>query len=255
MHNAATNGLKHGAAGMLVTDWGDLGHQQLLAVSLASFAYGAAAGWNLAVTPNPHDAAASAVTPLLQAMSYHLFQDPSGTFAGLAYDLGLMYERFGWQRFNGSVDWFLFREKWDFANYVNRAVPKNLPKVVAACEKLAPRFAAAELLRPDGDLLKAEFVFTCDEIVHTCRRTALRQAWLAADPAKRNPEEETLRNKPPRPLPATFRQEMKALGTDAKTLRRQYEGLWLARNKRSRLADVTKEFDRLVTEYTAFAKG
>src|SRR6185312_16088970 len=33
IHNAARAGLKHGAAGLLVTDWGDNGHQQFLAVS------------------------------------------------------------------------------------------------------------------------------------------------------------------------------------------------------------------------------
>jgi len=42
---AADNGLRHGACGYLVTDWGDGGHWQPLAVSLAGYVYGAALAW------------------------------------------------------------------------------------------------------------------------------------------------------------------------------------------------------------------
>ena len=42
---AAENGLRHGACGYLVTDWGDGGHWQPLAVSLAGYVYGAALAW------------------------------------------------------------------------------------------------------------------------------------------------------------------------------------------------------------------
>ena len=54
-HSTATSGLKHGATGLLNTDWGDNGHQQMLAVSLTQFAYGAAASWNLAATHGWYD--------------------------------------------------------------------------------------------------------------------------------------------------------------------------------------------------------
>ncbi|HPO37185.1 MAG TPA: family 20 glycosylhydrolase [Kiritimatiellia bacterium] len=43
--SAAENGLRHGACGYLVTDWGDGGHWQPLAVSLAGYVYGAALAW------------------------------------------------------------------------------------------------------------------------------------------------------------------------------------------------------------------
>ncbi len=268
IHNAAGAGLKYGATGLLVTDWGDNGHQQMLAISLNAFAYGAAAGWHLAATPNPSAGkpdwdtgrvppppkdADRALRPLLEAVSLQLFLDPTRKFAALAHDLGLTYERFSWQRFNGAIDWYLFREKWDFANYVNRAAPKDLPKVIAACERLAKSFEASDLLHPDAEILKAELAFTCREVIHTCKRTALRQGWLAADPAKRNPEHETLRSKPAKPLPKTFPADMKKLGTDAAKLQHEFKQLWLARNLPSRLADVDAEFNRLKQEYRKFA--
>jgi hypothetical protein len=152
-------------------------------------------------------------------------------------------------RFNGALEWFLFREKWDFANYVNRAVPAQLPRVIAACEKLIPKIEKSSLQHPDAQKIKAELVFTCDEIIYTCRRTALRKAWLAADPARRNPEEETLRSLPPRPLPKTFKQDVRNLSKDAAKLETRYRKLWLARNQRSRLDDVLAEFRRLREEY------
>ncbi|MDD4622453.1 MAG: glycoside hydrolase family 20 zincin-like fold domain-containing protein [Kiritimatiellae bacterium] len=52
MAAAAANGLKHGACGYLMTDWGDGGHWQPLAVSLPGFAYGAAVAWGHARNAN-----------------------------------------------------------------------------------------------------------------------------------------------------------------------------------------------------------
>jgi len=44
---AAENGRRHGACGLLMTDWGDGGHWQPLAVSLAGFGVGACAAWGV----------------------------------------------------------------------------------------------------------------------------------------------------------------------------------------------------------------
>jgi hypothetical protein len=191
---------------------------------------------------------------LLHAISLHLFGDAQGAFAGLAYDLGLTYERLGWQRFNASLDHFLFREKWDFANYVNRAPAAALRKTIAATKKLLRQFEGTRIAHPEGEQICAEFMFTCREIVHTCRRTLLRQQWLAADPARRNPEEETLRSKAPKRLPKNFESEMKKLRGEAILLGKEFAALWLGRNKQSRLADVAAEFPRLAAEYRKFAR-
>jgi hypothetical protein len=263
IHAAAESGLRHGAAGILVTDWGDYGHQQMLAVSLLPFCYGAAASWNLQATPNPYAAPTTQdsglrtqdLSSFLRAVSLQHFQDPAGEFATLAYELGLTYERMGWQRFNASVDWYLFREVFDFANYVNRVAPKDLQRVMKITEKLAQEFESADILHPDSEQIRAELVFTCDEVLHACKRTLVRQAWLAADPAKRNPEEPTLRTKKPKPLPPTFKQDLKSLGTEIKKLHLRFKDLWRARNKESRLADISAEFNRLEREYAQFAKS
>ena len=45
LENAARTGLKHGAKGFLITDWGDGGHPQPLAVSYFPYAIGAGLAW------------------------------------------------------------------------------------------------------------------------------------------------------------------------------------------------------------------
>ena len=50
--NATKFGLKHGAIGVLNTDWGDNGHLQYLPVSYAGFAYGAAMSWSTRKRPD-----------------------------------------------------------------------------------------------------------------------------------------------------------------------------------------------------------
>lgn len=47
LRSAAENGLRHGAGGYLITDWGDFGHWQPPTVSYTGFAYGAATSWCL----------------------------------------------------------------------------------------------------------------------------------------------------------------------------------------------------------------
>ncbi len=43
--SAARQGLEHGAAGLLMTDWGDHGHHQYLPISYPGFAVGACESW------------------------------------------------------------------------------------------------------------------------------------------------------------------------------------------------------------------
>lgn len=239
-HAAAMAGLTHGAVGFLNTDWGDMGHQQMLSVSYVAFAYGAAVSWHAAAESNPADGKRSAkgARPLkdfLRGVSLHVFKDPKGAFATWAYELGLVYERFGWQRFNASVDWWLFREKWDFANYVNRATEAGLKRVRGLVEKLIPKFDAAMINHADEAIIRDEFLFTCQEILHTVERTALRKRWLAGEK-----------------LPAA---ELKRMAKSIETLREQFAILWITRNKRSRLDDVLAEFDRIGEEYRTVARS
>ncbi len=92
IHAAAVAGLKYGARGILVTDWGDHGHQQMLSVSMVPFAYGAAAGWNLGATPDPANIKDKNIKykmdDLLHAISWHLFGDGRRRVCGACIRFG-----------------------------------------------------------------------------------------------------------------------------------------------------------------------
>ncbi len=62
--NAATEGLRKGAKGIYITDWGDNGHWQQLPISFPGFVYGAALSWSPSTGKNLNTK---------QAMTKHVF--------------------------------------------------------------------------------------------------------------------------------------------------------------------------------------
>ena len=79
IESAAVNGTKYGAKGILVTDWGDLGHWQYLPVSYAGFAAGASMGWNSNKTTD---------IPLGSFLSSYVFRDKNSLMGNLVIELG-----------------------------------------------------------------------------------------------------------------------------------------------------------------------
>lgn len=79
IESAATNGVKYGARGMLLTDWGDLGHWQYLPVSYAGYTVGGALNWN---STSRND------LPLSRFLNSYVFRDESSIMGDLVLDLG-----------------------------------------------------------------------------------------------------------------------------------------------------------------------
>jgi len=103
--NAARNGHKCGAVGLLNTDWGDNGHWQPLSVSYLGFMVGAMAAWN--AKPDVRKG-------LPESLSWNAFGDPTGKVGRAFYDLGNIYQTFAKKTFNASVPWqMLFRDASD----------------------------------------------------------------------------------------------------------------------------------------------
>jgi hypothetical protein len=80
--NAATAGLAHGAAGILTTDWGDMGHHQQPVVSEPGFATAAAFSW----CAESH--AGLDLEALSSMLDVHAFDDPAGALGGAVVELG-----------------------------------------------------------------------------------------------------------------------------------------------------------------------
>ena len=94
---AAESGLRHGAIGYLITDWGDNGHLQYLPVSYFGFAAGAAFSWCLK---------SNAELDVTAVLNHHAFKDSTGTLGHVAMELGKVCDVCGKSNVNGSA---LFR--------------------------------------------------------------------------------------------------------------------------------------------------
>lgn len=81
---AAAAGRRHGAAGYLITDWGDGGHPQPLAVSYLPYLAGAALSWN---------SKGFNQRVLLNVLNRDIFCDRTGAAAEAAYRLGLAHRK------------------------------------------------------------------------------------------------------------------------------------------------------------------
>ncbi len=83
---AAKAGKKFSAIGYLITDWGDGGHPQPLAVSWPMFLAGASLAWN---------AKAFDESKIVPVLSRDVFRDSTEEVAGAAFKLGFVHQKLG----------------------------------------------------------------------------------------------------------------------------------------------------------------
>jgi hypothetical protein len=142
--NAAENGLKHGAIGLLNTDWGDMGHMQPLVASYLGYAFGAAASWCLAENRD---------IDLARASSLHLFGDASGASGKLAYDMGNVYRLYPKRTYNstayfqGIVENKLNDSISEVAPSVTKAAVAEITRLEHALRSLKPGTAEAAVVK------------------------------------------------------------------------------------------------------------
>lgn len=198
--NAARNGLKQGAIGLLNTDWGDNGHWQPLSVSYLGFLVGAMASWN---------AKADARRGLAENLSLHAFGDSTGKMGRAFYDLGDIYRVFGKRTFNSSVPWqMLFRNPNDprFVEGLEMSEFEEMERRLAEIEVAAQ---GDEMTCPDAEIVREEF------------EHLMRMLQLAAEVGKH-------RLGGPKP---------KGLEDRAAEIKMDHELVWLMRNRPGGLAD------------------
>ena len=82
IENAVLNGIKNGAKGMLLTDWGDLGHWQYLPISYPGFAYAGAISWNSGTSRSLH---------LERYLNTYVFGANNLNLADIVMDMGRSY--------------------------------------------------------------------------------------------------------------------------------------------------------------------
>jgi hypothetical protein len=82
--DAAKNGKAYGAGGLVVTDWGDSGHWQPMAMSYPGFVYAAGAGWQV-------EANVEKIDQMEQYVTQSLLRDNGGGIGKLLLELGRYY--------------------------------------------------------------------------------------------------------------------------------------------------------------------
>lgn len=215
--NAAEAGLRHGAHGYLVTDWGDQGHWQYLPISMPGLLYGAALSWGVERNRD---------LPVAEALNRCVFADSAGVLGSVLLDVGNLYQRLAPLVPNQSQVFRLLRRSEDEVRRLGLDAAA-LPPVREALNEIAARLTSARPLADDGPLLLAEVQNTVRMMEHACRRGefVLRRA-------------ET-----PDPSRAAWRRSL------ADTLQ-EHRRLWLARNRPGGLADSIAPLEALRAEAT-----
>jgi len=215
----AAMGRKYHAEGLLNTDWGDQGHRNFLGVSLHSFAHGAANAWNGKAVDNAR---------FTENFCYQAFGQKDGRMAEAIRLLGSTYITCGKTMPNQSL---LFQSLFELLS-----------------GDKAEEFSAIDLMSEKG-LWEIEAELSDDNLwpadVKTmggCERLALRELKLAARfdclAARRALAAKSLRAG--RNVKSS---ELRQLSRQMRSIGRDFKGLWLARNKISRLNDNMRLFN------------
>ena len=223
--NAAENGLKHGAAGYLNTDWGDNGHWQPLPVSYLGYAYGAAVSWALEANRD---------VDVQAALNAFAFRDSAGAAGKISYDLGNVYESTKVQLPNKTV---LFRVLQDEPAEILALVcpdgdTESVIKQFRTTEAIVDGIASSipEITVPAGDsvLVQNELSWVSDMLRHACHRTiwALQRAQGNED-----------------------RAQLRKLQAEAEDLITGHENIWHARNRPGGFKDSEARLIKMAAAY------
>ncbi len=221
IRNAAENGRRHGAAGLLNTDWGDRGHWQHLPVSFLGYAFGAACSW--AFDSNRD-------VDVARLVSERAFLDPTGEMGRLVFELGNLYQQVGPVIPNGSpLFWVLqmplselraLRERYEAGALDEGVLDRALETIRAALARLD----GARMRRPDADLVRRELRGAGRMLSHGCER--LRLAFFRDTPELR-----------------------RRLDDDMREIISEYRELWLARNRPGGLPDSVARLEAARRDY------
>ena len=214
LQSAAESGLKQGAAGYLITDWGDNGHWQYLPVSYLGFAAGGAMAWNLA---------GNRERDWRKVLDVHVFQDSAGMMGGVACDLGNAYLKSGHPLANASVLFRLLNERPDW-KVPEGVTPETLAQVKQTVEEIMGRIPHARITGSDAALVVAEFLNAGRMLTAGCERGT-----LLLDPLSDR---------------SAFRNNLKAALSE-------HQRLWLARNRPGGLKDSMGNLEQRLEEYAS----
>ena len=160
--SAAANGKRNGAAGYLITDWGDSGHHQYLPISYTGLLAGAAYSWSLK---------SSIDINISEAVSRFILKDGSSVLGKVLFELGKIHEKTG--VFPGNSTIFNHLLFWDMADrkLIEKLNVKDMETCLRSFRELREMISQAHSGFSGGQLVKEELL------------NAIRMAELAVNKA------------------------------------------------------------------------
>ncbi|RIK93038.1 MAG: hypothetical protein DCC71_24200, partial [Proteobacteria bacterium] len=233
MDNALANvarwadaGRRHGAGGLLVTDWGDFGHYNLLGNSWLGYAWAAQQAWS-------GDAPAARFD---RAFGRAVFGDASGEIARIYRELGAVHDA-GFEVFNGSPLQFLFFDDVDRAYFVRGAKPAALRRSARRIARVRARLLRASARFAADPTAGEELLYAADASLHALRKAHAGLAYVAwrERPARVGARERR-----------ALARELRALAAEQRRLAARLRRLWLARSHVSDFARVARRIERAI---------
>ena len=225
LRSAAEHGLRHGATGYLITDWGDRGHWQVPSISEPFFLAGAAYAWCWE---------ANSAIDVAAAASIHAFDDPTGAIGRVIYELGNVYTILPRVHNSSPIFWALQLPLAELATRLAGDMPisrEALAQTRAAIEAAIAPLADGRSRRVDAALVGEELAHTANLLRHACERIE-----LALEPGR---------------LEEPGRRA--ALASELRHLTREQRRLWLARSRPGGLSDSLAHFDAALADYAPAA--
>ena len=207
----AEAGRRHGADGLLVTDWGDFGHYNLLGSSWFAYAFAAQQAWSGEPSERDFD----------RAFAREIFGDASGETTRRVRALGAIHDA-GFAAFNGSPLQFLFFDELERAFFVDGAKLSNLKRTLRRLERERARLRRARPRFRREAQSADEMSWAIEASRHAVQRTLAGRRYLA------------WRRRPARQGAAARRRlasELRALAAEQARLGRELRRLWLARSE------------------------
>jgi hypothetical protein len=231
----AEAGRRHGAWGLLVTDWGDLGHYNLLGGSWFGYAWAAQQAWSGAVEPHRFD----------RAFSRRVFEDPSGETARLYRELGRIHDA-GFQVFNGSPLQYLYFDDLDEAFFVEGAKPGALRRTVRRLERVRDRIERARPRFRREALTWEELLLAADASLLAARKGLAGREFLAWRRGSGRLDAAARRR---------LGDELDRLADTQTALGRRLRRLWLARSRPSDFELTRRRIQRSVRSLRRAARA
>ena len=179
LREAAGAGLRQGALGYLVTEWGDNGHRQFLPINYLPIVASASCSWN----PSGFEEESFA-----RAVDSFILHDSSGTMGRWLYDFGNLYRCDPSPTGNSSRFATLLHPR-DGLEAAGKLSARNLSEAKDQLEDLKSRLGSARMQCAEAGLISEEMELSIDFLRHACNRGVALNAGVEKELSPRLEEE------------------------------------------------------------------